>query len=586
MAADPDYRELFRHLVPMSHLPAAAQDALIASACTLVEFRAGEQIHVQGEEDPFFSYLLSGRVERSIDGQVLDILDADREPRKRPLDDRACKRDSVRALSSVSILRVGRVALERACQEADNVLEGGGTLEVLEIDADTSTDWQTRLLRSHAFLRLSAEAIQRIFDRMEEVEVGEGEEVIRQGDAGDYYYVVQSGLCKVVRKPTARGQEVHLADVGPGEGVGEEALISGAPRNASVRMVRAGTVMRLSKSDFLDLVVTPLVQGVSPSQGRWLVEQGGNWVEVRDGRTGNGRSHAFDEAIRLPLHLLRLQSRRLDRARTYVLCGENVDECRLAAFLLVERGFEVAYLEQPLSRAILEIKPMTETRKDAGSSPAAQEPAPRDMFGETTTSAELAALIDEVTRQRDALGESDSPAGDGATAEVQPAPPAPPDSTRADVPEPAERVVDLDPQAIVGELLRDVGREMGRYVTDCLDRQRSVLEQKLAQRLERIERAARDRIEAHERQLQARYAGSLREKERELAAAYDKLASLANRIGQQKADIQKRRKALAEMLRTASRVHQEVFRVGNALVDQVDHLDDLPTVAQGEPTAH
>jgi CRP-like cAMP-binding protein len=566
-----------RRLEPLSRLPSEALDELLARAGELLDFNSGDHLYREGQHDDFVSYLLSGRVQRSMDGKALDILDADREPRKRPLDEHAQKRDTVRALSSVMVLRIQRAALEHAFDEGAGWL-GDGDLEVLDIASDTSTDWHTRLLRSHIFLRLSAEVIQQVFDRMEEQQVTAGQEVIRQGEPGHHYYIVQTGMAEVLRKPSAEGQEMHLADVGPGEAFGEEALISGAPRNATVRMARDGTLMRLPKADFLDLVVSPLVQGVSARQGRWLVEQGGAWVDVRDGRASNG--HGIQGALHLPMHLLRLQSRRLDANQTYVVCGEDVNTCLLAAFLLAERGFEAAYLEQPLSRVNLEINQMNETKDDPSPTPAASagdERLPRDEFAETTTGEELADLIDELTRQRDALGEQGAETPEphphdlemkiDASAEVQ--------AAIADASPAQAEVIGLDPREIVSHLLRDVDRELTRSITESLGQQRDVLATRLAQQLGRIERVARNQVHVHERQIEARYAERLKQKERELAAAYDRLTSLANRISHQKADIQKSRKALEEMLQTASRVHQEVFRVGNALVEQIGHLDDL-----------
>jgi NADH dehydrogenase len=75
-----------------------------------------------------------------------------------------------------------------------------------------------------------------------------GQTVFRQGDVGDRIYIVLGGKVEVVR---AVAQEEHvLAEVGPGEFFGEMALLSNAPRNATVRCKEAVTVLGIPKKEF------------------------------------------------------------------------------------------------------------------------------------------------------------------------------------------------------------------------------------------------------------------------------------------------------------------------------------------------
>ena len=66
-----------------------------------------------------------------------------------------------------------------------------------------------------------------------------GQAVIRQGDPGDYYYVMREGRANVSRKAES-GKVVMLGELGAGQGFGEEALLAGAPRNATVVMLTPG----------------------------------------------------------------------------------------------------------------------------------------------------------------------------------------------------------------------------------------------------------------------------------------------------------------------------------------------------------
>jgi hypothetical protein len=68
-----------------------------------------------------------------------------------------------------------------------------GTYEVSELRGDNlpeSDDWMTTLLQTKAFHRIPAANIQAIFMRMQQVNYKAGDVVIKQGDEGDYFYVI------------------------------------------------------------------------------------------------------------------------------------------------------------------------------------------------------------------------------------------------------------------------------------------------------------------------------------------------------------------------------------------------------------
>ena len=62
-------------LEPLSRLPTEVLEELLARYGALVEYSADDHVHVEGQQDETVSYLLSGRVQRSVDGKVFDILD-------------------------------------------------------------------------------------------------------------------------------------------------------------------------------------------------------------------------------------------------------------------------------------------------------------------------------------------------------------------------------------------------------------------------------------------------------------------------------------------------------------------------------
>ena len=95
--------------------------------------------------------------------------------------------------------------------------------------------------------------------RMQEMPARSGDTIIKQGDDGDYYYIIRNGTCKVTRT-SKTGSEITLAQLSDGDAFGEEALLSEAKRNASIIMTTDGMLMRLSKQDFNELLKAPMLR--------------------------------------------------------------------------------------------------------------------------------------------------------------------------------------------------------------------------------------------------------------------------------------------------------------------------------------
>jgi CRP-like cAMP-binding protein len=81
------------------------------------------------------------------------------------------------------------------------------------------------------------------------VELGFGEVIFRQGQAGDAYYVMAAGSARVLVEGE-NGQEVSLNVVRSGDAFGEGALIEGTPRTATVRASSAVRLLRLDRGVF------------------------------------------------------------------------------------------------------------------------------------------------------------------------------------------------------------------------------------------------------------------------------------------------------------------------------------------------
>jgi NTE family protein len=87
-----------------------------------------------------------------------------------------------------------------------------------------------------------------------DVRLAAGSTIFCEGDAGDAAYVIQSGLVDVMAGGVMAGGvggPARLVTVGPGEVIGEQALLTGRPRSATAVCQTGVTLWRIDHADFL-----------------------------------------------------------------------------------------------------------------------------------------------------------------------------------------------------------------------------------------------------------------------------------------------------------------------------------------------
>ena len=215
-------------------------------------------------------------------------------------------------------------------------------MEVAEIGDEEDTHWMTRMLQSALFRRLPAANIQALFARMVPVEVSAGEVVIEQGAVGDYYYVLQQGGCEVSRIALPGGDRIVLASLVEGQGFGEEALVSGTARNASVTMTTDGVLMRIGKRDFDELIKQAVVTRVNRERAESRIQEGAVWLDVRTPEEHH--VSAPPGSLNVPLEALRMRVSSLDADRGYVCCCDNGKRSAAATFVLIQYDIDACYL--------------------------------------------------------------------------------------------------------------------------------------------------------------------------------------------------------------------------------------------------
>jgi CRP-like cAMP-binding protein len=86
------------------------------------------------------------------------------------------------------------------------------------------------------------------------VEFGAGAFVFHQGDPGDCLFIVKSGVLEVLAIRSDGTEPMPVAYLGPGEVIGEIALLTGSPRSATVRSPESAELFALDRPVFLDLM--------------------------------------------------------------------------------------------------------------------------------------------------------------------------------------------------------------------------------------------------------------------------------------------------------------------------------------------
>jgi hypothetical protein len=104
------------------------------------------------------------------------------------------------------------------------------------------------LRNTEIFQPLPVATLERLCNDLEPLEVGNGTEVITQGDRGDRFYLIDEGEVAIIESGVRRCVE------GDGSSFGEIALVRDIPRTASVRATCVTRLFSLEREQFISAV--------------------------------------------------------------------------------------------------------------------------------------------------------------------------------------------------------------------------------------------------------------------------------------------------------------------------------------------
>ncbi len=340
--------ETIGSLVPIGSLSKEGMQEAI-NGMTLERLHSGRILFRRGDTDEDTVYLLSGTVQLTAADQQTRSVTGGEDAAQYALANLKPRRYTAKATTDIVVARMNSTLLDELIGWDQVVKNQGESYEVRDLGraeegADLSdTAWMMMLMRYNVFRNLPTANLHMLFNCIERAAVKGGDIIIRQGDEGDFYYILLEGRALVSRKDSEDWKTVTLATLKEGDSFGEEALLSGQPRNATVSMLTDGELLRLAKADFVRLLQEPLVKRVSPKEAAAMVKSGASMVDVRLER--EYQHSALKDSINIPLYLLRLRLSKLDSKRPYILYCDNEKRSMAAAFVMSEHGLKTFVLD-------------------------------------------------------------------------------------------------------------------------------------------------------------------------------------------------------------------------------------------------
>ena len=322
----------------------AARLAELAQVAVVERARRGSDPLQERLEGPQSVFLLTGELLLAFEGGGTLVLVGGSDEARQALNRQSDRPARSKAITDVDLVMLDDEVLDilatwdQVAAGADSTLTGPAAAPDARI---VTGAFGLGKLRSGAFAQLPVAHIDELLKRFDRVKTAAGETVIREGDPGDRYYVVESGRFSVER--LVGGAKVLLAELKSGDAFGEEALVSEAKRNATVTSLGEGELLRLERTHFDELLREPLLRRVAFAEAAEKVRRGALWLDVR-----YPSEYQYDKlpgAINVPLAEVRNMFAVLDRSREYVAYCQSGRRSAAAAFLFAQRGFKVWLLD-------------------------------------------------------------------------------------------------------------------------------------------------------------------------------------------------------------------------------------------------
>lgn len=319
-----------QRLVPFNDMPESHLGEILKIA-QVQQWPARKKLFKRGQDDNRIHYLLEGSVDLLDENFNITSITPDTAASCHPLDNTRPHRLSAITRMESRLLQFDRDALDR-------LLTWEQATSGSQEDGHEEEDWMSSLLESELFTKVPPANIQQLFSTFKSQDVAAGDVVVQEGQEGDHFYVIAAGKAVVTRN-RVDGTET-LATLSAGHFFGEEALIGGTTRNASITMISPGKLMVLEKEAFKKLLEEPVLRQLSATEISQLQNTDPSVVLLDVRLPGEYKHDHIEGSINVPLNRLRERMEAFSRDKTYIVCANGGSRSELAAYLLVSGGFQ------------------------------------------------------------------------------------------------------------------------------------------------------------------------------------------------------------------------------------------------------
>jgi rhodanese-related sulfurtransferase len=309
------------------------------------ELHPGDNIPTNFKTSDQAYYVVQGQLDLYAGATLAGTVTGGSGEARFPLSHLRTQFDSARARGAVRLLRVDRARVS-ALLILEEPSAGATTHRRATQSPLDSREIIARLLNSQIFSHIPPANVQRLMELAEPVQVHAGDVVIRQGEKGNYSYILMEGRCSLTRRAPGEILPHTLGELGPGDSFGEEVLGGDGVRRTTVTMRTDGWLRRLSGAQFAQLAGKSSAQQIGWHEALKRVERGARWLDVR--LADEHRNDGLPDSLNLPLAEVGGRSRELNRKVPYIVCCNTGQRSIAAALLLREQGFSVFVLEDGL----------------------------------------------------------------------------------------------------------------------------------------------------------------------------------------------------------------------------------------------
>ncbi len=245
-----NYLSLVQRMPLFATMDATELD-LLCSRLKVERLKPGQGIIRQGERGDKFYIVNRGHIEVSFrDAQGISKV-VDQHDRGGYIGQVALLNDAPRNATCYATVPTEVLTLSRA--DFDQLVKARFALRE---KMDESITRANLLRRMPMFADMDARQVQLIAAQLVEADYAPNAVIIQQGELGDTFHVIESGRVQI--SITTDGKEQVVSERGPGEYIGEIALLLQVPRVATVRALTAVRTLTLSRQDFDQLIAQHL----------------------------------------------------------------------------------------------------------------------------------------------------------------------------------------------------------------------------------------------------------------------------------------------------------------------------------------